>query len=125
MEADVVARLGVKIEGASMRVIVWAGHHGHPHQPTDEIDKRWGAIQVEENRRLFRQGVVADTPPLLVFRNVVAMNLSAELLDVREEVMFNYLGRQKLFQVDTFVLLPIRAVRMLKIECLDGTWDLL
>jgi hypothetical protein len=39
--------------------------------------------------------------------------------------MFNYLGRQKLFEKETFVLLPIRAVRMLKIECLDGTWDFL
>jgi hypothetical protein len=93
VEADVVAWFGVKIEGASMRVIVWAGHHRHPHQPTDEIDKRRGAIQVEENRRLFRQGIVADTPSLLVFRNVVAMNLGAELLDVREEVMFNHLRR--------------------------------
>jgi hypothetical protein len=57
--------------------------------------------------------------------NIAAMHLGAEPLDFREEVMFNRLGRQKPFEEDAFVLLPIRAVRVLEIECLDGTWDFL
>jgi hypothetical protein len=53
------------------------------------------------------------------------MHLGAEPLDFREAVMFNGLGRQKLFEEDAFVLRPIRAVRVLEIECLDGTRDFL
>src|SRR5262245_39971360 len=120
-----IARFGVEIKGARMRIRFWAGHHRHPYQSTNEIDKRRGAIQVKENRCLFRQRIVADTSSLFVFRDVVAMDLGPQLLDVREEVMFNYLRRQKLFEEDAFVLLPIRTVRLFEIECLDGTWHFL
>jgi hypothetical protein len=36
--------------------------------------------------------VVADASPLLVFRNIVAVDLGAETLDIGEKMLFNHLG---------------------------------
>jgi hypothetical protein len=120
VEADVIARFAIEIESAGVWVIIGAGYDGVAYEAADEIDEGWRTIQFEEDRGFFRQRVIADTPPLFVLRNIVAMDIGSELLDLREEVVLNHLGWEKTLQEDAFGLIPIGAICPLEVEGLDG-----
>lgn len=120
METDMITRLTVEIQGAGVWVIIGAGHHRMSHEAADKIDECWRAIQFDEDRSLFHERVVTDTPPFLVLGNVIAMHLSTEFLHLWEEVVLNHFCWQKALNEDALVLLPIHTSRPIEVECFDG-----
>ena len=98
-----------------MGVVLGAQHQASPHQPAEEIEESGRPVQLHERRGFFTDRIVTDTPSLFVSGNVVAVQLGLETICLRDQVLFHRLSREKPFEKDELVLIPILPLDPLEI----------
>src|SRR5690349_19167398 len=120
MKPDVLSLPRIIIQSARMRIVLKTEHQLGFGQPTQERQEDRRAIQVKKERRLFLHRIIADAASLLVTGNVIAIQLSLDVLRLRNQGGFNELARQKLWNDQELVLIPIVPMQSINIQFGDS-----
>src|SRR4029077_12281807 len=121
--AHVIARLGVEVERAGVRVLVGAELERRPHQAGEEAAEALRVVEREQGRALVRDHEVAHAAALLVARDVVAVEVGLEaphiVLERRQRG-----GGQEPRDDEELVLGPVLARERGRVEPIDRRVDL-
>src|SRR5262245_5878770 len=121
--AHVVARFGVEVQRAGVRVLVRAELEIGPHKPAQERAEGLRLGEREEIRPTLRDGEVADAAPLLVAGDVVPVETRLEAFHVLQQPL-HHRGGQELGEEQKLVLLPVLALQARLVEGAHGALDL-
>ena len=123
VKPDMVPRLRIVVERAGMGVVLGAEAELGPHQSAQEIDEGLGSIEIEKARGLLHHRVVAHAPALFVAGNVVAIQFALYPLRLRNEMLFHHRPREKLWNKQELVLVPIFTRDSIEIQLFDCLID--
>jgi hypothetical protein len=118
-----VPRLRIVVERAGMGVVLWAEAELGLHQSAQEIDEGLGSIEIEKARSLLHYRVVTHTPALFVAGNVVAIQFALYPLRLRHEMLLYHRPREKLWNIQELVLVPIFTRDSIEIQLFDCLID--
>jgi hypothetical protein len=124
MKADVIAWLGVVIEGARMGIVFGTEHEGLLHDPAQKQKPNRRAIEGEDGRRLPQDRVETDAGSLLVSRNVIPIHVGRQQLHLSEKLIDHGLWEQ-MFQHDKLILITVTSADFHAIHPFDGSNNLL